>query len=65
MQGDLVSFDDAPLSPGRKRLTDNLRRYKDVSVSVRVITGAQQTSAWSGYVRKAEGAPVEVQLPLP
>jgi hypothetical protein len=64
-QGDVVRFDDAPLSAGRKRLSDNLRRYKDVSLRVRVVTGAQQTSAWSGYVRKAEGPPIEVKLPLP
>jgi hypothetical protein len=64
LQGDLAHFDDAPLSAGRKRLSDNLSRYKQVSVRARVITGAQQTSPWSGYTKKAAGPAIIVHLPL-
>jgi hypothetical protein len=64
LQGDVTRFEDAALSPGRKRLSDNLRKYKEVSIRVRVITGAQQASPWSDYVRKTESVPIEVKLPL-
>ncbi|MBV9066364.1 MAG: hypothetical protein JO004_11455, partial [Methylobacteriaceae bacterium] len=63
LQGDLAHFEDSPLSAGRKRLSDNLRLYKEVSVRARVITGAQQTSAWSGYTKKAAGPTIIVNLP--
>jgi hypothetical protein len=44
-----------PLTPGRTRLRDNLRNYSDVSVRVRVVTGAQQASPWSMYGHQTKG----------
>lgn len=48
LEGDLLTLSvDLPLSPGRQRLRDNLFRYEEVSMRVRVVTGAQQASPWS------------------
>lgn len=64
MEGDLlISSVDLPLSPGRTRLRDNISRYRDVSFRVRVITGAQQASAWSAAVAKAKGTPIDERFP--
>jgi hypothetical protein len=63
-EGDLLTQSvDLPLSAGRARLRDNLFRYQDVSVRVRVVTGAQQASAWSALIVKAEGRPIEENTP--
>jgi hypothetical protein len=64
MEGDLLTLSvDLPLSPGRAKLRDNLFRYRDVAVRVRVITGAQQASSWSTLVSKAEGRAIEENSP--
>ena len=53
IEGDVVKIStDLPLSAGRTRLRDDLLNYSDVSVRVRVVTGAQQASPWSAYVEK-------------
>ena len=59
-EGDIQRFSiKLPLSPGRTRLRDDLFNYSDVSIRVRVITGAQQASPWSVYVQKPEGVAIE------
>lgn len=53
--GDLLTLSvDLPLSPGRQRLRDDLFRYKEVSMRVRVVTGAHQASPWSASTVKPE-----------
>jgi hypothetical protein len=60
IEGDILRFSiDLPLSAGRTRLRDDLFKYADVSIRVRVVTGAQQTSPWSAYVSRAEGVAIE------
>jgi hypothetical protein len=60
IEGDVQKFSiDLPLSAGRQRLKDDLFRYSEVSIRVRVVTGAQQASQWSGYAAKGEGAAIE------
>jgi hypothetical protein len=60
VEGDILKFDnELPLSAGRQRLRDDLLRYSDVSIRVRVVTGAQQASPWSAYASKAEAASID------
>jgi hypothetical protein len=42
-----------------------MENYRDVSIRVRVITGAPLMSQWSAYVAKAEGTPIPTRGPLP
>jgi len=60
MEGDVLRFSiDLPLSYGRTRLRDDLNNYSDVSMRVRVVTGAQRASPWSDYVARPQGAAIE------
>ena len=60
VEGDILKFDnELPLSAGRQRLRDDLSRYSDISIRVRVVTGAQQASPWSAYASKAEAASID------
>jgi hypothetical protein len=60
MEGDVLRFSiNLPLTGGRTRLRDDLANYSNVSIRVRVVTGAQRASPWSDYVAKPQGAAIE------
>jgi hypothetical protein len=67
MEGDIERLDlpDLQLSDGQRRLRSAMENYRDVSIRVRVITGAPLMSQWSAYVAKAEGTPIPTRGPLP
>lgn len=61
LEGDILRPDipDLQLSNGQQRLRDAMSSYRDVSIRVRVITGAPQMSQWSAYVAEAESPEID------